>query len=384
MSQPAAFSAAVKPFAGLYGFVKEHLLIVNAVVIFSTFVVAVLDFLLPVIKPALILIYWFTGGLSVLMMLAAMFPALWRRVMRHFNFGHIEGDATYVPIYRRAAWRGATVLLLGITLAGMVSLAKASQGGAIVDAVPALKEMQASLLSLNAKTDKIQVGVDSANAKLDRIAEALDPHNPADRCPDLECALIDRASRKMLEKLWDKGGRLPTNNVQLADLMKRVINSKSPSRLDTIDFLMEHGFPADVQISPVVLDLVDLPKGNVALMTEAWQAADMSRNPTARFIRVVQGDPTLNAWNDIAVCIVRTSGGLTPLQLAALTGDQEVFALLIKRGAKIPEQPIACKWKAGMDIPRPGRPGEFAGRAITGQVAIRFDEKGQGSVLAQR
>ena len=50
MSHPAAFPAAVKPFASLYSCVKEHLLIVNAVVIFRTFVVSVLDFLLLVVE----------------------------------------------------------------------------------------------------------------------------------------------------------------------------------------------------------------------------------------------------------------------------------------------------------------------------------------------
>ena len=67
MSHPAAFPAAVKPFASLYSCVKEHLLIVNAVVIFRTFVVSVLDFLLLVTKLALLLICWFTAGSSSLM-----------------------------------------------------------------------------------------------------------------------------------------------------------------------------------------------------------------------------------------------------------------------------------------------------------------------------
>ena len=384
MTQSSAISATTKPFASLYEFVKAHLLIVNAVVLFSTFVVGVLDFLVPAIKPILVLIYWFTGILSVLMLLAAVFPERWTHVMRHFNFGQVNGEGPTQPMHQRAAWRGAIVLLIGITLAGVVSLAKASQGGAIVNAVPALKEIQVSLLSLSAKSDKIQTGVDSANAKLDRIAEAVDPNNPADRCPDLECALVNGASRKTLEKLWDKGGRLPGSDVLLADLMNRVMHTKGPSRLDTIDFLMEHDFPAEVKISPLVLDPKELPQKGIPLMTEAWQAADLSRNPTTKFTRVAQGDQSFNAWNDMAGCIVRTSGGMTPIQLAAITGDQELFVHLAKRGVKVTAQPISCKWKAGMDIPRPGHAGEFSARAMTGQVAIKIDEKGHASVVAQR
>ena len=56
----------------------------------------------------------------------------------------------------------------------------------------------------------------------------------------------------------------------------------------------------------------------------------------------------------MAGCIARTSGGLTPIQLAALVGDQELLDLLIKRGIKMPLQPILCKWTAGMDIACPG------------------------------
>ena len=384
MSQPNAASTVAKPFEGLYKFVQSHLLIVNAVVLFGTSVVAVLGYLFPPIKPILVLIYWFTGSLSVLMILAAFFPTTWSRVVRRFNFGQVDGGALAVPLYQRPAWRGATVLFVGITLAGIVTLAKANLGEEIVDVFPALKQVQAALLSLNAKTDKIQSGVDRTNTKLDQIAEALDPNNPADRCPDLGCALIDGASRKTLEKFWAKGERFPNSNVQLADLMKRVMLSKSPVRLDTINFLMDHDFPSDIKISPAVLDQAELPKAGANLMAGAWQVADLGRNPTTKFTRVVQGDQTMNAWNDMAGCIVRTSGGLTPIQLAALTGDDVLFSLFVKRGLKMPAEPVSCKWKAGMDIPRPGHPGEFMARAMTGQVAIQIDGKGQASVLAQR
>ena len=153
-------------------------------------------------------------------------------------------------------------------------------GAALADTFPALKEMLESLLLLNAKTDKIQSGVESAIAKLDRIVEAVDPSNPADRCPDFACALIDGAWRKMLEKFRSKGGRLPVNNLLLADSMKRVIHSKSAGRLDTIDFLIDHDFPTEVKLSPSVMDQADMTREGASLMTKAWQAADLSRNPT--------------------------------------------------------------------------------------------------------
>ena len=64
MVEPPLISANPTPFANLYIFVKNHLAVVNSVVIFSTFVVGTLDFLVPAIKPILVLIYCFTGALA--------------------------------------------------------------------------------------------------------------------------------------------------------------------------------------------------------------------------------------------------------------------------------------------------------------------------------
>lgn len=74
---------------------------------------------------------------------------------------------------------------------------------------------------------------------------------------------------------------------------------------------------------------------------------------------------------------------MTPIQLDALDGDQELVAFFIKRGMKIPIQPIFCKWQEGYDISDSARPERFLGRAIVGQVAIDIDERGRARVIAQ-
>ena len=381
MSTPPIVVDAVEPFKRLYDFTKKHLLVINAVILFSGSVVAALDFLLPILKPLLVWVYVATGVLAALMFLVAAFPVLWARINLELGRAPVAASGV-VPIHKRAAWQGATVLLIGITAAGITSLAKAGKGGVIADTFPAAKDMQVSLLSLNAKSDRIQTGVDSANDKLDSIAKALDPENAADRCPDLQCALTEGAGRATLEKLWSKGGRLPPAPVLQADLMNRVMHGKRANRLQTIDFLLDHGFPADIKISPRVIDQSELPAKGIPVMSQAWQVAGLARSTTTRFTRAVQGSQELLEWDDVASCIVRTSGGMTAIQLAALAGDDVLFAHLRQRGVKVPAEPVVCRWKSGMDIPRPGHPGQFMGRATIGEAAIGFDDKGNATVLA--
>lgn len=379
--QPPPISATAKTFANLYDFVKNHLAVVNIVVIFSTFVVGTFDFLVPAIKPILVLIYCFTGVLASLMLLAALFPKAWSKVIARTGIGSRNNRGDHEPLHERDAWRGTIILLTGITFGGIVSLAKAGQGGAIVNTFPALKEVQISLLSLNNKSDKIQSGVDRANDKLDRIADALDPANPADRCTDLQCALIEGASPKLIQKLWDKGNRFPEGKIRQAVLMEQVMHAKSPGRFDSLNFLLDHDFPADTKHFLSVSDESELPKTGTAFMSEAWKAANLSQNPTTKFTRLATGNSQLNNWNDMAGCIGRTTGGLIPIQVAALTGDRELFDFFVKRKIKIPTQPISCQWKVGFDMPRPGHPGEFSARALTGQVHIRIDEKDQPKLI---
>lgn len=374
-------SSITKPFGNLHNFVKNHLAIVNAVVIFSTFVVGVLDFLVPAIKPVLVLVYWFTGVLAVLMLLAAVFPDRWSQTVKIFNFMKRNSNTSAVPMPKRDTWIGVIVLLTGITLAGVVSVAKASQGGAIAYAFPGLKEMQISIIALIIKTDQIQSGVNRVLDKLDRLNEAINPANSADLCKDLNCALIEGASPTVVQGLWNKGKRFPESKVLQTILMNQVMQAKSPGRFESLNFLLDHDFPADTKHFLSVSDESKLPKAGTAFMTEAWKIANLSQDPTAKFTRLAQGDPQLNNWNDMAGCIARTTGGLSPIQVAALTGDRELFNFFIKRKIKIPAQPIFCQWKAGFDMPRSGHPGEFAARALTGQVYVGIDEKGQPKLI---
>ena len=79
-------------------------------------------------------------------------------------------------LWRRPAWRFAVAILLGVSVLGWASAAKASQGCWIASKFPAARSLQESMLSLTNEVAGIRQGVDAANGKLDGIvADSKDP-----------------------------------------------------------------------------------------------------------------------------------------------------------------------------------------------------------------
>ena len=162
-----------KPFDGLYDFIRNHLTMVNAVVLFASTIVATIDFLSPKLAGAPTIIYSLTAMLVVAMLAAAAFPVTMCRVLSKLGIGIEQGD---VPLWKRPAWRLCFLGLLGVSLAGFASVAHASQGGLIASRIPAAKSLQESLLGLSRDVADIKQGVVSANAKLDAlVASSFDP-----------------------------------------------------------------------------------------------------------------------------------------------------------------------------------------------------------------
>lgn len=162
------------PLAGLYGFVRDHLAIVNAVVAASVTLVGVLDFLAPTLSVLPKTVYSATAILVGLMLISACAPALAARLIA--AVGLAAGPAPSGPLWRRPAWQIAVAMLTGVTVLGFASVAKASQGGLIASSVPAVRSWQAALLGLRQGVADIGRGVDAANGKLDvLVADARDP-----------------------------------------------------------------------------------------------------------------------------------------------------------------------------------------------------------------
>ena len=185
------------------------------------------------------------------------------------------------------------------------------------------------------------MGVRQANDKLDRVVDSVDPANVADRCPDLECALQGGASSKTIRRLFERGAKVPGNPISNGELLRMAAISRGEGRFESIDLLFQHGVSRDAKffanyLSPGMVSReglrwakqVDEIAGTTRLNADPW-------NPT--------GDADLKFWNDAQGCFVRTSGGVTLLELAALLGDQDLARHLVEGGSTLPARPLACE-----------------------------------------
>jgi hypothetical protein len=166
-------AAQSRPFEGLYGFIRHHLTMVNAVVLFASTIVAAIDFLSPKLAGVPTIIYSVTAMLVGAMLAAAAFPVAMGKVLSKLGIG-LEAGGT--PLWKRPTWRLCLLGLVGVSLAGFASVAHTTQGGIIASSVPAARSLQESMLGLSRDVADIRLGVDAANTKLDAlVAGSLDP-----------------------------------------------------------------------------------------------------------------------------------------------------------------------------------------------------------------
>ncbi len=216
-------ASPANPLEGLYGFVRGHLLIANNCVLASATLVAVLDFLAPRLSIAPLIVYSATASLLALMVLAAIAPNATRRLISAIGFERREGP----PLWRHPGWQFAVAMLLGVSVVGFASVAKASQGGLIASSVPVARTLQESMLGLSRDVADIRTGVEAANTKLDAMAErSADPQRDL---ASLGYAFNDhgltqaiqqsdsRAIRLFVEAGYRAQGRVPILNILNGD-----------------------------------------------------------------------------------------------------------------------------------------------------------------------
>lgn len=345
-SQTPASPASGHPFEGLYAFVRGHLLIVNNVVLACGTLVGALDFLAPRLSLLPRLLYSCTALLAIAMIGAALAPALAARVwaMAGRTWPWSGG-----PLWRRPGWQLLVAFLIGVSIVGFASVAKAAQGGLIASSFPAARSLQEDLLSMRADVADIKSGVGDANAKLERIERAVDPSNAADRCVDLDCAVSNGASPAAVAKLFTRGVQVPGGPLPQGALLLEAALSPGAGRLEVIDLLVRKGLDINVLIPPVLSDPATLTKQGKRTVADIQQTANFAANPLTKH-PAAGGDAAskdLDAWNAVAFCFQRTSGGVSLVELAALLGDAELAAHLHDKGVKAPERPLACRWKFG-------------------------------------
>lgn len=344
-SQTPATPASGHPFEGLYAFVRGHLLIVNNVVLACGTLVGALDFLAPRLSLLPRLLYSCTALLALAMIGAALAPTLaarlWSATGRAWPW---QGG----PLWRRPGWQFLLAILVGVSIVGFASVAKAAQGGLISSSFPAVRSLQEELLSMRADVADIKTGVGEANAKLDRIANAVDSANAADRCADLDCAVSNGASPEAVAKLFTKGVQVPGGPLPQGALLMEAALSPGSGRLEVIDLLVRKGLDINVLIPPVLSDPATLTRQGKRAVADIQQTANFAANPMGKHAQAGNAAAKdLDAWNAVAFCFQRTSGGVSLMELAALLGDAELSAHLHDKGVKAPERPLACRWKFG-------------------------------------
>lgn len=329
---------------GLHGFIRQHLSSVNAVVLFATTLVAVLDFLSPKLAGLPTIIFSLTATLVVAMLVAAAFPVAAGKILSTLGLGPEDADA---PVWKRPAWRLGFLALLGVSLAGFASVDHASQGGLIASSIPAAKGLQTDLLGLRRDVADIKQGVDTANAKLDRMISVIDPDHSADRCADLECAVAGGASAKAVRKLFDKGAKTPGNPVNDGAMLMAAALSGAPDRLETLDLLLHHGLDRDMLLLPVLLERSALSAQGAVTASRIVETAQLFDNPALKLKKASTASKELGDWNAAMRCLARSSGGVSLLELAALQGDGALYAHLTGMGGRLPKRPLECQWKVG-------------------------------------
>lgn len=321
-----------KPLHGLYEFVRSHVLIVNNVIAASATAVALLDFFAPRLSLLPRLVYGATALTVAVMICAALFPRWTERALKAVGAASSPRDE---PLWRRPVWQFTVALLLAVSALGFISVAKAERGGALADSFSGVRSAQASLLGLERSAAAIRTGVESANAKLDRIVDRVDPDNPADKCPDMECAIADGASRKTIEGLLAKGKRLP-DGIFIAGYFQQLIQSASPARFDIVDIYRERGktdmrFPSGTAgfSRPAQLDSI-LEKSAAQAGAPKWLA---------------ESDAGW-AWKLFQGCVDKTQGGVTIAEFALLNRDIALYQHVRSTGAKLSE--MRCDWSQAM------------------------------------
>jgi hypothetical protein len=159
-------TGTAQPFAPLYAFVKEHLLIVNSCIAFAGSCVTALDFFLSHRSAIAQTIYITSGILAFVLLLAAFLPGIGRRVEGLIFGQHKEGN-------RRGAFQFFASVFVVFSIAGYISLAKASEGGVISSQFPELKILQNHLLGLETKLTATNQKIDTVHASVLEVKEQV-------------------------------------------------------------------------------------------------------------------------------------------------------------------------------------------------------------------
>ena len=235
--------------ASTRGFIREHLVPFNTLLLLSASTMAALDFLAPRFSLLPLIVYCITAALCAALLLAAYAPGPLNRLVAALLQAV---DATCLR--SNPSWQISVAILGLTTMLGAVSVAKAGSGGILASSSKAVSTWQADFLGLQKAASQIKAGTGEANAKLDAITVKLNAATFAgDNCPTLDCAVGMGTSEATLKSFIAQGARLPTEPVALGAAINRLSKSRNPARVGTVGVYLDAGALTDINARAAIV-----------------------------------------------------------------------------------------------------------------------------------
>lgn len=248
----------------LYEFVSRHVMPFNAVIVMSTTVAAVLDFMAPQ-APYLA---WVSYVLAALVLLAMVLEVQYQRSPSEDAWpvrllGRLRPPPG--PLWKSPAWQAVGVIALIALALGQASKAKAGEGGLIASAAPNLRNVQMLLLGIKEDTQRIQATLNNVDTKVNSIHASVEGLQGVLAKEPIEYLM--EGDYPALKKHVAAGKRLPRNT----DMLVKGLNQKRDDRFDLLRLYMDNQF--DIREPVELLMLVssdDLPTIKNVKKLDAW------------------------------------------------------------------------------------------------------------------
>ncbi|MEY2891863.1 MAG: hypothetical protein RJA98_1771, partial [Pseudomonadota bacterium] len=195
-----------------------------------------------------------------------------------------------------------------------------------------LKQMQTDLGS-------VKTGVAQANDKLDKLASAVDPNNPSDRCPDLECAVLGNASVATVQKLVKNGARLPGVPQMGGMFVMGALSRPVADREALLALLLRAGLDPQVLI---LAQTSDSQLINAQAMRIADEVLQRIGDAVPGVGQSAVGGASVGNWNKLASCLFIGNEGISLSELAALLGDSQLMKQALRLGFSRPRPTLSC------------------------------------------
>lgn len=174
MSQQSDAASLEKQFEGLYQFVRSHLMVFNAIVLTSGFVVASIDVFAPRFRILPQIVYLLTTTVFIVCIAAALSPQAFGRMLSAFGVTVEAADPR--PLWKRPLWQCVVTLMAVVSLCGFGTVARADNGGLLGSYFVSVRELQTAAAQIETDTENIGQQMMLINQKLDELLKRSGEH----------------------------------------------------------------------------------------------------------------------------------------------------------------------------------------------------------------